>query len=131
MNKNTSERELVHRRQQAIDKVNTEITVMKDRVTELNEKKTEIDQKIEEYLATHENARTEIQEKMTSQDRTLRETFQRNSLQKMKEADNQEKMNSFEYLLKITDTSLNYRGNSPWGRNRRAPRRRGISQPGY
>ena len=69
---------------------------------------------------------------MQSQERTLRETFQRNTLNKMKESDDLEKMNSFEYLLKFTSESLNYRGNSSRTRNRRAPRRQGRGrQPGY
>ena len=69
---------------------------------------------------------------MQSQERTLRETFQRNTLNKMKESDDLEKMNSFEYLLKFTSESLNYRGNSSRTRNRRAPRRQGRgSQRGY
>ena len=121
VNKTTAERELVHRRQQAIDKVNTEIRIMKDRVTEYNEKKFAIDQTIEEYLSSHEDLREDIEEKKASQERTLLETFQRNTLSKMKETDDKEKMNSFEYLLKYTDSSssLNYRG----GRSRPPHRR--------
>ena len=95
---------------------------MQDRVAEYKQKKATIDEKIEEYLTIHEDNRTMITDKMQSQERTLRETFQRNTLNKMKESDNQEKMNSFEYLLKFSD-SLNYRGNSSRSRNRRAPRR--------
>ena len=126
VNKTTTERELVHRRQQSIDKVNTEIKVMQDRVVEFNEKKVAIDQKIEEYLSSHEDARADTEARIASQERTLRETFQRNSLTKMKESDEQEKMNSFEYLLKYTDSrdSLNYRGNNSRPRNRRASRQR-------
>ena len=121
VNKTTTERELVHRRQQAIDKVNTEIKVMNDRVAEYNEKKLVIDQTIEEYLTSHEDTREDTTEKMASQERTLRETFQRNTLSKMKETDEKEKMNSFEYLLKYTDSSssLNYRGGRSRPHNRR------------
>ena len=132
VNKNTSERELVHRRQQSIDKVNTEIKIMRDRVNEHTEKKTAIDQKIQEHLALHEDARTDIEQKMTFQDKSLRETFQRNSLTKMKESDNQEKMNSFEYLVKYTDSSLNSRGSHSRPSNRRPFRKnRGGHQPAY
>ena len=135
MNNNTTERELVHRRQQSIDKVNTEIKIMRDRVLEQTEKKTSIDQKIQEHLALHEEARSDVEEKMTFQDRTLLETFQRNTLMKMKETDNQEKMNSFEYLVKFTtttDSSLNYRGNHSRPRNRRPSRKpRGGRQHVY
>ena len=131
VNQNTSESELVHRKQQTIDKVNTEIRIMQDRVAEYQQKKTAIDEKIEEYLTTHEDVRTTTTEKMQLQERTLRETFQRNMLNKMKESDDQEKMNSFEYLLKFSD-SLNYRGRSSRTRNRRAPRRQGRgNQRGY
>ena len=135
VNNNTTERELVHRRQQSIDKVNTEIKIMRDRVLEQTEKKTSIDQKIQEHLALHEEARSDVEEKMTFQDRTLLETFQRNTLMKMKETDNQEKMNSFEYLVKFTtttDSSLNYRGNHSRPRNRRPSRKpRGGRQHVY
>lgn len=131
VNQNTSESELVHRRQQTIDKVKIEIRVMNERVDEYKQKKTSIDEKIEEYLTTHEDVRTTITERMQTQERTLRETFQRNTLNKMKESDNTEKMNSFEYLLKFSD-SLNYRGGSSRSRNRRAPRRQGRGrQRGY
>ena len=121
VNKTTTERELVHRRQQAIDKVNVEIAIMQDRVTEYNEKKLVIDQAIEEYLTSHEDAREDIEAKMATQERTLRETFQRNTLAKMKESDDKEKMNSFEYLLKYTDNSLNYQGRPSRPNNRKAP----------
>ena len=132
VNHNTSESELRHRKQQTIDKVKTEIRVMQDRVAEYELKKTAIDEKIEEFLSTHEDARNTITERMQSQERTLRETFQRNTLNKMKESDDLEKMNSFEYLLKFNSESLNYRGNSSRTRNRRAPRRQGRGrQPGY
>ena len=125
VNQNTLESELVHRRQQSIDKVNTEIKIMQDRVAEFKQKRDAIEEKIEGYLTTHEDDRTSITERMQTQERTLRDTFQRNSLNKMKEFDNQEKMNSFEYLLKFTSDSLNFRGNASRARNRRAPRRRG------
>ena len=133
VNQNTSESELVHRRQQSIDKVNTEILIMKDRVAEYEQKKAKIDEKIEEYLTTHEDVRTTITDRMQSQERTLRDTFHRNTLNKMKESDDKEKMNSFEYLLKFSSQdSLNYRGSSSRTRNRRAPRRQGRgSQCGY
>ena len=125
VNKTTTERELVHRRQQSIDKVNTEIKIMHDRVADYKEKKAAIDQKIEEYLTSHEEVRAETEAKMSSQERTLRETFQRNTLTKMKETDEQEKMNSYEYLLKYTDSrdSLNYRGKYSRPRNRRPTRK--------
>ena len=124
VNQNTAESELRHRRQQSIDKVNVEIKVMQDRVAEYQQKKEEIDAKVEEYMTTNEETRTSITERMQSQERTLRDTFQRNTLNKMKESDSQEKMNSYEYLLKFSD-SLNYRGNGSRTRNRRAPRGRG------
>ena len=131
VNQNTSERELTHRKQQTIDKVNTEILIMKDRVAEYEQRKAKINEKIEEYLTTHEDVRTTITDRMQSQERTLRDTFHRNTLNLMKESDNKEKMNSFEYLLKFSD-SLNYRGSSSRTRNRRAPRRQGRgNQRGY
>ena len=125
------ERELVHRRQQSIDKVNTEIKIMQDRVAEYNEKKLAIDRTIEEYLTSHEDARTDTEEKMASQERTLRETFQRNTLFKMKDTDEKEKMNSFEYLITFTDSSLNYQGGRSRPHNRRPsrkPSRRGQQE---
>ena len=132
VNKTTTERELVHRRQQSIDKVKTEINVMRDRVAEYQEKKALIDKKIEDHLNIHEDARTEIEARITSQDRTLKETFERNTLTKMKQTDNEEKMHSYEYLLKFTDNnSLNYRGNSSRTRHRKPSRNRGGRQRGY
>ena len=85
---------------------------MNDRVAEYKEKKLFIDWTIEEHLRSHEDTREDTTEKMTTQERTLRDTFQRNTLSKMKETDEKEKMNSYEYLLKYTDSSssLNYRG---------------------
>ena len=91
VNQNTAESELVHRKQQTIDKVNTEIRIMQDRVAEYQQKKTAIDEKIEEFLTTHEDVRTTIAERMQLQERTLQETFQRYTLNKMKESDDQEK----------------------------------------
>ena len=132
VNKTTTERELVHRRLQAIDKVKTEINVMRDRAEEYKEKKAMIDKKIEDHLTTHEDDRAEIETRKTSQDRTLKETFERNTLTKMKETDNDEKMNSYEYLLKFTDnSSLNFRGNGSRTCNRRPSRNRRGRQRGY
>ena len=104
---------------------------MRDRVLEYSEKKAAIDQRIEDYLANHEDNRPDIETRMTSQSRTLQEQFECNSLSKLKETDDQEKIKSFEYLLKFTDNSLNYRGDSSRTRNRRPPRRRGGRQRGY
>ena len=132
VNKTTPERELVHRRQQAIDKVKTEINVMLDCAAEYKEKKALIEQKIEEHLTTHEDTRTEIEARMSTQDRTLRETFERNTMTKMKQNDDEEKMQTFEYLLKFTDNgSLNYRGNSLRTRHLKTPRDWGGRQRGY
>ena len=131
VNKTTTERELVHRRQQAIDKVNTEIKVMKDRVLEYSEKKAAIDQRIQDHLVAHEDERPDIEARMTTQSRTLQELFERNTLSKLKETDDQEKKKSFEYLLKYTDSSLNYRGDNPRTRNRKPQRKRGGRQQGF
>ena len=75
VNQNTSESELVHRRQQSIDKANTEIKIMQDRVAEFKQKRDAIEEKIERYLTTHEDVRTSITERMQTQERTLRDTF--------------------------------------------------------
>ena len=132
VNRNTMERELVHRRQQAIDRVKVEINVMQDRVAEYTEKKNVIDQRIADYLVANEDEKTDMEEKMETQSRTIKESFERNTLMKMRKSDDDEKMTTFEYLVKISDNSnsLNYRGRS--SRERRRPSRpRGSRQRGY
>ena len=84
VNKTTTERELVHRRQQAIERVKTEIKVMEDRVVEWTEKKNELDQRFEEYLSANEEKRTDIERQMEAQVRTIKENFERTSLAKLK-----------------------------------------------
>ena len=122
VNKNTHERELVHRRQQSIERVKTEIKVMEDRVAEWTEKKNELDRRIEEYLITNEEKRADTERQMETQVRTIKENFERTSLAKLKKSDDDEKLKSFEYLVKVTDNSndaLNYRGQSSRARQRR------------
>ena len=133
VNRNTAERELVHRRQQAVDRVKTEISIMQDRVVELTEKKNSIDARITEYLAGNESEQTEVEEKMTAQCKTIRESYERNSMMKMKKSDDDEKMTTFEYLVKFSDNtnnSLNYRGRSSQDR-RRPSRTHGGRQPRF
>ena len=98
---------------------------MQDRVLEYTQKKTSIDDRIQTYLTTNEESRTEIEEQMNLQERTAKELFQRNTLMKMKQTDDDEKMNSFEYLLIVTDHSLNSRGQNTRGRHRPSNRRGG------
>ena len=124
VNKTTGERELIHRRKQAVDKVKTEIAVMQDRVVEYLQK-TSIDERIQTYIAANEDSKTEIEEQMNAQDRTAKELFERNTLMKLKQTDDDEKMNTFEYLLKFSDHSLNSRGQSSRGRIRASHRRGG------
>ena len=129
VNKTTTERELVHRRQQAIDAVKTEIKIMTDRVTEYTEKKNLIDARIEEYLTLNEDKRTDIENQMTTQVRSTKDNFERKTITFMKNIDNEEKMNSYEYLIKVSDGPLNFRGQSsrsrPRGKSRR-PNQRGY-----
>ena len=131
VNKTTTERELVHRRQQAIERVKTEIKVMEDRVVEWTEKKNELDQRFEEYLSANEEKRTDIERQMEAQVRTIKENFERTSLAKLKKTDDDEKLKSFEYLLKVSNNSndaLNYRGQSSRTRPRRGRGRGSFPQ---
>ena len=119
VNTTTTERELVHRRQQAIERVRTEIKVMEDRVADWTEKKNYIDHVIEEFLKGNEDQRTEVEQKLATQSRVIKETFDRTTMAKLKKTDDDEKMKSFEYLIKTTDNdSLNYRGQSSRSRRR-------------
>ena len=133
VNKTTAERELVHRRQQAVERVQTEIKVMEDRVVEWAEKKNQIDQRIEEFLTANEEKRTDVERQMETQTRSIKENFERTSLVRLKKTDDEEKLKSFEYLVKIADNSndsLNYRGQSSRARQRRGGRnqRRSFQQ---
>ena len=130
MNRTTIERELVHRQTQAIELVRTEIKIMQDKTTEYLEKKAAIDQRIKEYVANHEGKRAEIEQRITHQDRSVKEIFDRNTMAKLKKTDDEEKMNSYEYLITVAENdSLNYRGQS--SRSRRRAGRRGPHQQGY
>ena len=127
VNKTTTARELVHRRQQSIERVQTEIKVMEDRVAEWTEKKNTLDQQIEEYLTTHEDKRSTIEQQMSHQVRATKDNFERNTMTKLKKTDDAEKMNSYEYLITVADNnsdSLNYRGQSSRSRMRRAQSQR-------
>ncbi len=130
VNKTTADRELVHRRQQSIERVRTEIKVMEDRVTEYTEKKNSIDQTIEEYLASNPDKRTNIEQQMGNQLRSVKDNHERNTMAKLKKTDDDEKMNSFEYLITVAESndSLNYRGQSSRARMRRGKPRRAYQQ---
>ena len=106
---------------------------MQDRVTELTERKNAIDQRIEDYLASNEDERTDVEEKMTTQCRVIKEGFERNTLMKIRKADEDEKMITFEYLLKVSDNSnsLNYRGKGPKDRWKSGRRGQGGRQRGF
>ena len=70
---------------------------------------------------------------MTTQCRIIRESFERNTLMKMRKSDNEEKMTKFEYLLKVSENnsnSLNYRGKGPKDRWKPGRGQRG-NQRGY
>ena len=130
VNRTTTERELVHRRQQAIERVRTEIKIMQDRVLEYTEKKNAIDGRITEFLTNHEENRTEVEQQMTHQDRSTKEIFERNTMTKLKKTDDEEKMNTYEYLITVAENeALNYRGQS--SRSRRRAGRRGPRQQGF
>ena len=128
VNKTTSERELTHRRQQTIERVKTEIKVMEDRVIEHTELKNSIDLQIQEYLSSNESKRDPIEQQMGNQIKSVKESFERNTMVKLKKTDEEEKMHSFEYLITVADNndSLNYRG-----RGSRARQKRGRGQVPY
>lgn len=131
VNKTTTDRELVHRRQQSIERVRTEVKVMEDRVLEYTEKKNSIDQKIEEYLTSNQDKRDSIEQQMGNQIKSVKDNFERNTMTKLRKTDDGEKMNSFEYLLTVAENdSLNYRGQSSRARQKRGRSRRGY-QPEY
>ena len=131
VNRTTTDRELVHRRQQAIERVRTEIKIMEERVLEYTEKKNSIEQGINEFLATNEERRTEIDQRMATQVRSVKDIFERNTMAKIKNTDDEEKMNTFEYLITVAENdSLNYRGQSSHTR-RRGGRSRRARQPAY
>ena len=105
VNQTTTERELVHRRQQAIEKVQTEIKIMRDRIEEYTEKKRRIETSIQEYIASNEEKRGDIENKMSTQSRMTKEKFNRTTLRKLKQTDDQEKMNCQEYLITVAEES--------------------------
>ncbi len=105
VNQTTTERELVHRRQQAIEKVQTEIKIMRDRIEEYTEKKHRIETSIQEYIASNEEKRGDIENKMSAQSRMTKEKFNRTTLRKLKQTDDQEKMNCQEYLITVAEES--------------------------
>ena len=99
VNKNASETDLRHRRQQTIDNVKVEINLMQDRLTEFNEKKRKLDEKIDIFLQQNEDSRLEIQEQVQAIDRKAREEYERDKLSLMKKTDEEEKRTTNEYLI--------------------------------
>ena len=78
-------------------------------------------------LISNQEKRVTIEQQMVNQIRSVKDNFERNTMTKLKNTDDGEKMNSFEYLVTVADNdSLNYRGQSS-----RARQKRGRSQRAY
>ena len=126
--KNAPERDLKHRRQQTISNVDTEIKIMRDRIVDWNNQCTEIDLKIEEYCNTHSTERDGIHGKIQNHRTKYRESYNAN-IKRMREEDERNKNDTFDYLLNVVDEepvqSKNDRGNFQHQRNRTQPRNRG------
>ena len=126
VNKNASEIDLRHRRQQTIDNVKTEIKIMEERAADFSEKRKKISEKIEQYLQRNEDSRAEITEKIASEERKAKDDYEREKLSLIKRTDDDEKRTIFEYLLSFQgeesydnrDNQKNYRGRSYKGRRR-------------
>lgn len=126
VHKNASETDIRNRRQQTIDNVKWEIKIMQDRLSEFKDKKLKLDERIEEFIKTHESSRHEISERVQKMETKTREEYERDKLSLMKKTDAEEKRVLTEYLLTFqgeesktrSGKSKNFKGNSA---NRRPP----------
>ena len=99
VHQNVSDTDIRNRRQQTIDNVKWEIKIMQDRLIELNEKKSILDRKIEEFLVRNEDSRENIVQRMQKMETKTREEYERDKLSLMKRTDAEEKRFLTEYLL--------------------------------
>ena len=129
--KNAPERDLKHRRQQSINNVRTDIEIMKDRIQDWVQQCVELDAQIENYCSSHPNERAVIQAKVQEYEVKYKESYMA-TFQKMREDDEKNKNETFDFLLNIVDEeaapSKNDRGrsgsrwNRPNSRNHRGRR---------
>ena len=131
VNKNTSELELKHRRLQTIGAVNTEIQIMKDRVTDWKEKVSSLETEIEQFMSEHEIHRGTITEGMRKHDTEYRTKYVNENVAKMKEDFNSQKANLSDFLLKVVDEDRNdTSGQNNPSKNGFRPRGRGRGYRG-
>ena len=106
VNKNTPEHELIHRRQQSIMTVKTEISIMKVRVTRCMEKQKQLDDSIQNYLegAAGEMQRKSITERVVRQEAKIYDDYVNHQLAFFKKIDDAEKETISEFLTKTVDT---------------------------
>ena len=113
--KNAPERDLKHRRQQTINNVKTDIEIMKDRVQDWNQQSAELDKQIENYCSSHPNERDVVLAKIQEHETKYRESYLTN-FQKMRDDDDKNKNDTFDFLLNVvdeeTDPPKNERGRS-------------------
>ena len=119
--KNAPERDLKHRRQQTISNVNTEIVIMRDRVDDWNKQCAVLDSEIDNYCNSCPNEREAISDKIQNHQTKYRASYNATIL-KMREEDERNKNETFDYLLNVVDEdplqSKNDRGRTHNQRNR-------------
>lgn len=103
VNKDASEIELKHRRQQAIDAVTTEINIMEERVVYFRKQLKSLDKSIEEYVGQNEIKRAVIIDKIERNDKRMAEEFENAYLAKRRNAYKKCKENCTEFLLIFVD----------------------------
>ena len=100
VNRNASEIDLRHRRQQTIDNVRREILIMQDRLVEFGKRKQELEEKIKNFLRENEESRPKIDSTISRDDREARSNYEK-KISFMKKTDEIEKKSLTSYLLKI------------------------------
>ena len=100
VNQNASDIDLRHRRQQTIDNVKREILIMQDRLVDFNNKKRILEEKIEIFLQSNEDARSQITDKIFEDDREAKVSYEK-KLSMLRKTDQKEKGAVTDYLLKF------------------------------
>ena len=127
VNKTTPEGELEHRRKQAVNTVETEISIMKDRVTTCAEKQRKLEENIQKHLQElNDPAESEaITERMTKQERKITDEYEKVKMTFFRNFDTNEKVNITEFLVKFSDEKDRQNSKNSRGRGNRRPPRRG------
>ena len=113
VNKNTPEHERVHRRQQTISSVHTEIQILNDRIKDWTQKISSIDIEIEQFLSSHEILRQPTMEDIEKHASDFHTKFTNGNLKKMQDDFAAQKTKDSDFLLKIVDdSSKNMKGHT-------------------